>query len=464
MNAEARLLLEAIVGDESSGFLEIRCLPSRRQSFFPVAEIAEAAEYAFSTANENVYVGGAPRVRESGRNKDVKQGWIISADCDSDAALDALAEFRPAPSMAIETGGRTETGRPRLHAHWRLTEPLNAVELRSAKAALAARLGGDKSITDPARIWRVPGTTHTGTRARVTLRRSTGETFTADQVIGFIPSEVAKTPRSPHGVAFAEGERNTSLTSHAGLMRRNGASPEEIEAALLGLNGACDPPLGHAEVRRIATGMERYDPAVDKEVAPGVPVGEIVVTRLSRVERERVEWLFPNLVPRGEVTVLFGPGGLGKSAWTCLLASEIEGMALFASAEDSPERIRNRVEAAGGDREQVGIVEIKRGRDFLDSIALPADFRALERAIVASEARLLGSLRPTTCRLRNERSPRGRSRYGRRRRSGRRRLRCPGRPRPWKRGRWSCCWSRPRPRTARRPCWPGRPRRCRSAC
>jgi hypothetical protein len=59
-----------------------------------------------------------------------------------------------------------------------------------------------------------------------------------------------------------EGERNSRLTSVAGSLRRRGCNAEQIEGALQQLNQSrCNPPLPEAEVRSIATGMERYHPA-----------------------------------------------------------------------------------------------------------------------------------------------------------------------------------------------------------
>ncbi|HPR42289.1 MAG TPA: phage/plasmid primase, P4 family [Candidatus Methanofastidiosa archaeon] len=58
-----------------------------------------------------------------------------------------------------------------------------------------------------------------------------------------------------------KGERNNALTSFAGSLRRRGASREDIEEVLLGVNAIrCDPPLEDAEVRGIARSTARYDP------------------------------------------------------------------------------------------------------------------------------------------------------------------------------------------------------------
>jgi hypothetical protein len=60
---------------------------------------------------------------------------------------------------------------------------------------------------------------------------------------------------------ISEGERNSTLTSLAGSMRRRGATEESIAAALLVENQArCQPPLPEQEVRAIAKSISKYPP------------------------------------------------------------------------------------------------------------------------------------------------------------------------------------------------------------
>jgi putative DNA primase/helicase len=64
------------------------------------------------------------------------------------------------------------------------------------------------------------------------------------------------------GAIIPEGQRNDTLTSLAGTMRRRGMGAEEIEAALLVTNNKrCDPPLAEDEVRKVASSVCRYKPA-----------------------------------------------------------------------------------------------------------------------------------------------------------------------------------------------------------
>ncbi|MBZ5515127.1 MAG: bifunctional DNA primase/polymerase [Acidobacteriia bacterium] len=57
-----------------------------------------------------------------------------------------------------------------------------------------------------------------------------------------------------------EGQRDNTLTSLAGTMRRRGMSKEAILAALLEENKRCDPPLPGTQVEKIARSVARYEP------------------------------------------------------------------------------------------------------------------------------------------------------------------------------------------------------------
>jgi putative DNA primase/helicase len=66
----------------------------------------------------------------------------------------------------------------------------------------------------------------------------------------------------PVGEHIPSGNRNGTLTSLAGTMRRRGMGGEEIFAALEVTNRLrCKPPLPTEEVRRIAQSVSRYEPA-----------------------------------------------------------------------------------------------------------------------------------------------------------------------------------------------------------
>jgi hypothetical protein len=70
---------------------------------------------------------------------------------------------------------------------------------------------------------------------------------------------------APVGETIPDGQRNVSLTSLAGTMRRRGMSQEAIEAALLAENARCIPSLPKSEVLTIARSVSRYEPAPDAD-------------------------------------------------------------------------------------------------------------------------------------------------------------------------------------------------------
>jgi len=62
------------------------------------------------------------------------------------------------------------------------------------------------------------------------------------------------------GDSIPIGQRDSTLTSLAGSMRRRGMSAHEIEAALSAVNVRCEPPLPSSAIHRIAQSVGRYIP------------------------------------------------------------------------------------------------------------------------------------------------------------------------------------------------------------
>jgi putative DNA primase/helicase len=66
------------------------------------------------------------------------------------------------------------------------------------------------------------------------------------------------------GEKIPESQRNSTLASLAGSMRRRGMGYESIRAALMAENDErCEPPLAEAEVEKIATSIASYPPGTD---------------------------------------------------------------------------------------------------------------------------------------------------------------------------------------------------------
>jgi hypothetical protein len=181
--------------------------------------------------------------------------------------------------------------------------------------------------------------------------------------------------------------RNVTLTSAAGTMRRRGMSEAEILAALTVMNAdRCRPPLEEQEVRKIARSVGRYEPAEPARASAGR------VIFASQVKAQPVEWLVPGRIPLGGVSLLAGDPKLGKSTLSCSYAAALSRdghVTLFASAEDSFTRvIKPRLVAAGADLDRCAKFEMV-DADGARNLDLPDDVGALAEQVAATGAALI---------------------------------------------------------------------------
>jgi archaellum biogenesis ATPase FlaH len=119
---------------------------------------------------------------------------------------------------------------------------------------------------------------------------------------------------------------------------------------------------------------------------------EAAAVTASTVRREAVEWCLPGRVPFGSVTVIVGDGGLGKSTWTCNLASIVSlgSNVLMATAEDSlAATLKPRLEAVQADLKRVHFVTMRMPGGDEDGLTIPDDLLELERLVAEKSARLV---------------------------------------------------------------------------
>lgn len=106
----------------------------------------------------------------------------------------------------------------------------------------------------------------------------------------------------------------------------------------------------------------------------------IILTNLQTVQEEEVDWLIPNYIPRGQITLLVGDGGTGKTTlWCEIMASITTGRpsilykalgipfkddgggqrALFFSSEDSVSKVLcGRLKRAGANLANISCVDV----------------------------------------------------------------------------------------------------------
>jgi hypothetical protein len=107
-------------------------------------------------------------VEEQGqaRAADVLQMQAILVDLDAGdipAKLDHVTRHLGAPTLIIESGGRTPEGAAKLHVWWKLTEPAESddlVTLCRLRGEIAVKVGGDTHFRSAHQPIRVPGTVY----------------------------------------------------------------------------------------------------------------------------------------------------------------------------------------------------------------------------------------------------------------------------------------------------------------
>jgi len=127
-------------------------------------------------------------------------------------------------------------------------------------------------------------------------------------------------------------------------------------------------------------------------------IGVPIIVNLADVEPRPVEWLWPNRIPLGKLTMVVGYPGLGKSTlaldivarvtrgipWPDLPNEPISaGAVILLSAEDDlADTIRPRLDAAGAEPRQIHILKAVRDVSNKERLfSLERDIEILERAI-----------------------------------------------------------------------------------
>ncbi len=117
-------------------------------------------------------------------------------------------------------------------------------------------------------------------------------------------------------------------------------------------------------------------------------------TLLSSVEPKPVEWLWPDRIPLGELTIIDGDPGTNKSSVTLDIAARVStgrempdgspgmlGGVVLIQAEDSlTKTVPLRAHAAGADLDRIAVIE---------ETTIPDDLSNIERTVMAVNAKLI---------------------------------------------------------------------------
>ncbi len=174
------------------------------------------------------------------------------------------------------------------------------------------------------------------------------------------------------------------------------ADGEALGLLLMEFNPRCEPRWAEQDIRRKIEEAHKNPPNRTAK-GPGASTGsspascrsngqqagfssEAIVVRLSDVKEEQVEWLWPNRIPLGKLTLLAGDPGLGKSFVTVDMAARVStgrgwpdcydvvqpvgSVVMFNCEDDIADTVLPRLNRAGGDPSKVIALQ---GVSFVDS-------------------------------------------------------------------------------------------------
>jgi len=223
------------------------------------------------------------------------------------------APLEPVLSCGIEPHVVVESSLGRWHAYWAVSD-VQLAQFKPLQQAIARRFGGDLKVCDLPRVMRVPGFVHHKAApflSRIVSTNAVQPYAVADLIQRLQLRRVESRPAqaAPCGQGMIEGNRNASLASIAGTMRRRGVSADAIEGALQAINIAqCVPPLEADEVSAIARSIGRYAPVAQTPAPADAPdVREVSAPSWP-------EPLLPSTARVPEITADILPGWLGAMA------------------------------------------------------------------------------------------------------------------------------------------------------
>jgi len=246
--------------------IEIRCLPLA-EPFFST-NLTEIENFINKNIHKrNIYFGCCTRAEKVGTKEGCREVVALWLDLDfkdltgGEGEAKKIIETMIPPSVIVHTGNG-------FHVYWLLREPIEALPeiIETYLKGLARHYNGDSSAAELARILRVPGTFNykqggkkpvSIIRADYNLRYNLSD---FDDLKISSTNTKEKTSRNDTADVIPEGQRNSTLTSLAGTMRRRGMTDIEIAAALHAINkNRCRPSLPDAEVDSIVKSVGRYE-------------------------------------------------------------------------------------------------------------------------------------------------------------------------------------------------------------
>ena len=163
--------------------------------------------------------------------------------------------------------------------------------------------------------------------------------------------------------AIPDGARDNALASIAGSMRKHGLNEQSIRSHLYSLveRGIVEQPEGrevtYQDVKRIARSIATKAPEM---ALGGLRLGRITFGNETDLVTPPIKWWVRGFVPKGELVMMYGKGGIGKSSFASWIACEVTkkgGKFLGAFVEEPFNRFLWRAYLGGVDRSLVAALE-----------------------------------------------------------------------------------------------------------
>jgi putative DNA primase/helicase len=170
-----------------------------------------------------------------------------------------------------------------------------------------------------------------------------------------------------------KGSRNVDFTSIiGGLLNKFDIGEWEsfVWPVVVKLNKAQDEPLPESELRTVFESIKKR--RLINGVEKNNKTSKVVSVCFADINPEPINWLWPEYIALGKITLIAGDPGLGKSLITSMLAAIVSkgynwplngssspvGNIILLSAEDDPaDTIRPRLDAAGADCNSIHIIK-----------------------------------------------------------------------------------------------------------
>ena len=188
-----------------------------------------------------------------------------------------------------------------------------------------------------------------------------------------------------------EGTRDDDLYHIALALARHGVGKERTTSIILRLAAICDSLFTEREA------LQKVESAYKITEEKGKDRGELIINELSTIDSREVEWLWPNYIPKGTLTLLVGDPDVGKSLLSIDIAARFTsgkpwpgseephpaGSVIIFTAEDGiANTVRPRVEAAGADVVKIKYVDgVSISRDDVAPFTFDEHMAHLERSI-----------------------------------------------------------------------------------